>query len=99
MQPRLKAYSLKTSQVPQPSSQNRIFAKPRVRISSGLPKSLYFNLFSIAKQCQFDGIHSTIKPYHKTCEDDVQTLGLVIVRELDLELGLNSRFLMSRDRS
>ena len=82
-----------------PPYLNKRTIKPRVRISPGLLKPLYFNLFSIAKQCQFDGIHSTIKPYHKTCEDDVQTLGLVIVRELDLELGLNSRFLMSRDRS
>jgi len=57
----------------------------------GLPKSLYFNLVSIAKQHQFDGIHSTIKPYHKTCEDDVQTLGSVIVRGL----GLYSRLKLS----
>jgi hypothetical protein len=35
----------------------------------------------------------------KPSQVDVQTLGLVIVRELDLELGLNSRFLMSRDSS
>jgi hypothetical protein len=43
-------------------------------VTPRLPKSLYFNLFSIAKRHQFDGIHSTIKRYYRTRRNDVQTL-------------------------